>query len=745
MKNLFRTLAVTMGLIATVAFADVIQNDLLKLGQGSTGANKVLEFNTNDGASNKKLIINGSTKQGSLNVNEMTFGNGVAGDKKLIFDVGAGASNPLFKWDNASTKLQFTNDGTNFKNIGSGSGGAAGFSLIADDNADFEAGTASWTASGGSFTAITSGQAFGLQGGRFNASAASQTLSSALKTVVDGLKNQAGSASCYFKTTATDYKLQVFDGTNVLAEMTIAATSDYSKQGMVYTHPASGSVRLRVISASNAADLDIDNCFLGELEKGSVSQAALVASMYVPNNVSCNQSIASASLAGYGTQAGCPAPVVEYSSGIGTPSTADADSAVIFTINNLPPGTYVGVMETQAYNSGTAAALNFGLTDGTTQSGVAALQLAVNDVGPVVVSGVWTYTSSGNRTFQLLGANTAGGTNTLATNGALNNTHFKLYKYPTAPVETMTFDTIAWRVDANIGGANFSLGTSTQASYVEMTDPGMDLVVNTGSVDTQVACSGTNPSTGTTCAAGDESNGIAFSVPRAGTVLACASFSHYVQTTNGGVTFQIVETPNNAQTILQEGKSRLQNNTADTNDQVSSLRLCGTFKFDSAGQKTLRVMYEQALSSATNNQVLADRDSATGQRDIHWEVYPVDQQVPAPLLPNIVVSNSATPVRHEFVRIQNTGAACVITSQSGSWLTSVTRTGTGKCQLAITSGMFSATPSCQVTAEEPTSAVYAMIVSDTAPTSTNIHVGTSDAAGAFTDSSNISVHCSGLK
>jgi len=674
--------------------------------------------------------------------NKFKMGDGTASNK--VIEMNRGGSNPQIRWSESDSKLQFSNDGADFKNLGSGGGGAAGVNLLVDSDFDFEAsGTTQWTTpSGGTFTKTTTLPAFGTRSGSFDASASSQVVQSAFIAIPDGLKNQAGLASCFFQTSATDYKLQVYDGTNVIAETTIAASTDYSKQSMIYTHPGTGSLRLRVISASNAAAVKIDNCYMGEATTLPHSQASLIASMYVPNNVSCNQSTGSASLAAFGTQAGCPAPVVEYSSGIGTPSTADADSAVIFTINNLPAGTYVGVMETQAYNSGTAAALNFGLTDGTTQSGVIGLQVAVNDVGPVVVSGVWTYATAGNRTFQLLGATTAGGTATLATNGALNNTHFKLYRYPTTPVETYTFDTINWRVDANIGGSgNFDLPASVVSSFTEMTSSVMDLVVNSGSVDTQIACSGTNPSTGTTCAAGDESNGIAFSIPRAGAALACASFSHYSSGLNGGVTFQIVETPNNAQTILQEGKTRLQNSTTGTPDQVSTLRLCGVFNFASAGQKTLRVMFEQNLTVAANNSVLGDRDANTGQRDIHWEVYPIDQQVPAPLIPNIVTNTSASPVRIQSAYINQSAGSASVNQEVGSWISSITDNGTGDATINFVPGTFSASPVCVQSIIAGNTAAYTSISSISSSLVRVVTYNSTPAAAEY----DFNITCVGLK
>lgn len=760
MKNKFKVLIAGL-LIAITARGDVIQNDLLKVGKASSSADKVFEFETNDGVNNKKLKLITSTNNASFNVNELTTGDGTAGDKKWIMDVGAGASNPRFQWTNSTSRLQFSNDGTNFKNIGSGSGGAAGFNLLADDNPDFEAGTGSWTATGLSFSAISSGQAFGLQGGRFNASAASQTLSSALKSVVDGLKNQGGTASCYFKTTATDYKMQVYDGTNVLAETLIAPTADYTKQSMVYTHPASGSVRLRIISGSNAADIDIDNCFLGELERTSMSQAELIGTLMYSNAASCEwftPATASDTMENFTADTDCAAPTVTGS------ASAPGTKIPGITFASLSPGKYV--VEVSAIlgfqtPTGNDAFLNYKIHDGTSLL-IGGSHAQAQNTGSIQrynggqFSGYTQYsTGQSNVTFQVQASTSDNANAPFIFNSQANQSFvMKVYKYPLVSQDTLTFDTINWKIDANMGGANPGLSLVDEATYIGISDTGLDLVVNTskGSAAAFQACSGTEVASGATCTAA-ESVGISFVVPRAGTVKACLDFPWSVNlgaSSSAAATFQLVETANNdATTILQEGGSRVQNflgNGTGGGAIGHPNRTCGTFKFDGSGQKTIRLFYEVDYGgTVVSSNVIADRAAANGQEDMKWTVEYIDQQVPAPLLPNIIVSNSTAATRSEFARIQNTGAACVITSQSGAWLTSATRTGTGKCQLAIVSGMFSATPSCQVTAEEPTSAIYAFIVADTAPSPTNVHIGSSDAAGSFTDSSNFSVHCSGLK
>jgi hypothetical protein len=194
-----------------------------------------------------------------------------------------------------------------------------------------------------------------------------------------------------------------------------------------------------------------------------------------------------------------------------------------------------------------------------------------------------------------------------------------------------------WRVDATIAGANPSLGTVSVASYTGIENAGLTLTNNPGRgiLTAQIPCSSTNSPSGTTCSAGNESIGVSFTIPEAVDVRACASFTHVGQpVTSAGnnftATFQIIETPNNAQTLTQEGKSKVQHRITAEQAAVASIyaapfRVCGTFTFSTSGQKTLRLMYEQAIPTGTISfsQILGDQDAAHGQPDIHWEIEPL--------------------------------------------------------------------------------------------------------------------------
>ena len=154
-------------------------------------------------------------------------------------------------------------------------------------NGGFENGTSNWSASGGTLTANTtlSNVRSGLRSGSWDATAASQTLTSSANTV------SAGNAqvSCWFMTTATDYEFAAYDGTNKVVTQTIPASSVFQKITLNYALSSPGQLRARITSASNAAVLYVDDCFAGEADNVGNGNFATDWSSYTPTtNITTN-------------------------------------------------------------------------------------------------------------------------------------------------------------------------------------------------------------------------------------------------------------------------------------------------------------------------------------------------------------------------------------------------------------------------------------------------------------------------
>jgi hypothetical protein len=88
----------------------------------------------------------------------------------------------------------------------------------------------------------------------------------------------------------------------------------------------------------------------------------------------------------------------------------------------------------------------------------------------------------------------------------------------------------------------------------------------------------------------------------------------------------------------------------------------------------------------------------------------------SPTLVGSVTSNASGAERIERATFSNNGSVCSITSQSGSWITSVTRNGTGRCDVVYPSGTFSSAPTCTATSLD-TGSRY---VSTNTPTTTGV-------------------------
>jgi hypothetical protein len=72
-----------------------------------------------------------------ITTDSLKIGNKIGEDISIVFDIGNGSLNPLVRWNNATGAIQFTNDGANFFDVGSGAGGGITNYF---DNSGFESG-----------------------------------------------------------------------------------------------------------------------------------------------------------------------------------------------------------------------------------------------------------------------------------------------------------------------------------------------------------------------------------------------------------------------------------------------------------------------------------------------------------------------------------------------------------------------------------------------------------------------------
>lgn len=687
--------------------------------------------------------------------NTLRMGDGTPSTNKQIL-----MGNGQLRWAGAEGKLKFSNDnGGSYKDIGTGGSGQAGFNMMSDKNFDFESGNppVNWSASGGTFTAEATDIAFGSQSGSWNPSAAAQTLLQDAAVIPKGFYGRNGLGQCLVKTLATDLKMQVYDGANVLSEITVQPATEWTAINSPFVFPVSGNLRIRFLSQSDSAVALIDNCYIGEnFLVGQVQVGMeLVGDAYMFPTAGCSWGRTSGTFGAFSADGDCPDWTVVRNPGPGTISASGHSDFPRLLVQGLLPGRYLVNVYGQINDSAASSACVVLRENTTSFSALSSTNCnepdtSTSKVTSFSLSGIFDFTSAGDRQFELWGAS-AGGTIGLVADAGGKQLGMQVYRIPTNQETGIRLDQSAWKIDANISGSNASLGTAAVSSYAPITDGGLTLVQNSGSASVLIPCSVSNDSSGTTCSAGDEQIGIAFTPPFAGDYLACASFGHFMDVGAGGdvnATFQIVETPNTAETISQQGKSRINSSSYRSTgagiNGTTPLRLCGNFTFASVGKKTLRLMYEQTVTATiSSNRIMADVLASNGQRDIHWEVYPVNPWLQSPLLVNSVVSPSLG-VERIARAIVNCQAASTIISQADTWLSSIGNISGGACSLVIAAGTFSATPTC-VASDHTSTAGTPNIVSVRATSATAFSIDASDNAGAAATNWEASIVCTGPK
>lgn len=213
----------------------------------------------------------------TLPSNTVRMGDGTASDKKLLFNTNA-ASKPQIKWNNSTSKLQFSNDGSAFSDFGSGSGGGTdGINSLAESNPDAENGTLNWTNSGGTFTA-TSDAAKVIDGASsfsFDASATSQYVESELVTIPKGLHGRACEARILYHGGDANLTLKVMNGdAETVASLVLTAHTVAAFESVFFLCPSStviagdadkGNLKIRVESTADAAEIVWDKSYDGSL------------------------------------------------------------------------------------------------------------------------------------------------------------------------------------------------------------------------------------------------------------------------------------------------------------------------------------------------------------------------------------------------------------------------------------------------------------------------------------------------
>lgn len=714
--------------------AATITDDKLTVGKKASASAKEIVFDTNDGAANKKLSVDKITKKLSITSDEAIVGDGTASDKALTFN--RGGSNAQVKWNEVTDKLQFSNDGTTFKDLGTGGGGggSTGVNVLTNDSFEDAVGgvLTDWSNTGGTLTQVS-------------------------------YTNSVEGDAKYFQFVATTSG-QYFEPSKASTlKRSLVAIFNFLKSTWVkfptlsFVCPAAGATfKIRVTSLA-AGTLQGDKAYLGSNQnlvsvgKGTVGQVMSV------STASCPASTLPAD--------GSAVSRVTYSqlfSAIGI-THGQGNGSTTF---NLPDyrGRFLRGVDGSASNDPGKASRTAMNTGGNTGNAVGSLQgqstakngLTITDPGHAHGNYVGTGAGSGNSVSSTYAnqsitgggppttSNTtgitlnAGDSETRPINAYVN--YCVVYQEVSSDI-AVSNEQASWFIDANIGGGNPVTGSSIISSYTEVTNSSLDLVLNTskGSAAAEIPCSGTNPSTGLTCSSGSEGVGIAFIPPFAGSFEACVSFLAGAgggAATSLGSTFQLISTPNNAQTILEEGADRTPLSlslTTATDAVYFPVKNCGTFTFADTSKKTIRLMFEQSTTSSTG--IFADRSAGNGQRDIHITVKPLLSAYNRPILTgDQVTSPGVINPKVYSARVNNSG---VITNNYGGLLNSCSWSPVGFLTCSFVAGKFTTDPNCFISSSASEHGL------SNSPTTSSIGIFTASSSGVAATATTVEIFCHG--
>lgn len=695
-----------------------VPSDQIQLRKGISTNPKLFVGDFGLGASNPAMGINSSNEL-TFNKNIFSLGDAASSIKQLIANIGLGSANPRIRYNPSVTAWEFSTDGTNFDEFGSGAGGASGVNLL--KNPGFESGIAAgWTNTGGTFAAVTSGAnlLIGKGSATFTASASGQFFQSTAYATPNGLAGQSCAASITYKGGDAGLTVQVIEGAStIVASQVLAAVTIPTTVPLTYPCSAAGITnRLKVISSAATAIASFDQAFVGSNTLIQISQANYFGGVTIPRINNCLWTLmTTSSFQGLPADSDCTGAV--YRGNASAPATAIP--ALKFA--SMSAGDYVFKVPSGLLNNAQIGEITWRVSDGTHHSTRANIPIVgtanTRSSGDFVVHITDTIQ---NATFEIQAADPLGTQNAEINNDLASSTLFPdfsidVYYYPVVGSPgsgSIRPDTVAnsWSgYHTNVTG----WASDGSGNYADATAGGTTTLVQL-----------TNTNFGTVTTAASSLPGITWSVSRAGKYKVCA-----------GVTFQSnssitagIRLVDGSGGIVDAGRLVTFNGSVD-NDAM----LCGFQIASAVGAQTTKV---QLAASGATVSIINTNVPAPGAV-INWTIEPVDQQTPAPNLVNSVVS--------PFGGVMNVASAsfagdaggtvvcnsdpCVLRAANG--ITSVNYGGSANYTVNFAAGTFSQPPVCHFTALDITSAI---IASETVrPTTLAVGMSTWNAAGAQTD------------
>ena len=322
-----------------------------------------------------------------LQNDKLKVGRKATGDKFLEFEIGSSPNNPKLKWNSSAGALQYANDGSTFKNLGSGSGGGTNYI----NNADAESGVSGYSAylntaqatpvsgTGGSptvtITQTTSSPLNGLASFLITKTAANSqgqgvsvpfSIESSDLARPIGISFNYNPGSGFVSGNSSDLTVWVYDVTNSVlipvAPYTIQGGSiaNYKFSGSFQSSPTSKSYRLILhVATTNASawTFKFDNVSVGSTVS-QLGSAVMDWQSYTPTWGSLTSTapvIGNGTINGFYRRVGDSVEVQVFLTS-GTTTTYGSSGVWYFS---MPPGTTADLTKTQVDPQGVGRAFAF--------------------------------------------------------------------------------------------------------------------------------------------------------------------------------------------------------------------------------------------------------------------------------------------------------------------------------------------------------------------------------------------------
>jgi hypothetical protein len=523
-------------------------------------------------------------------------------------------------------------------------------------NPGFESGKSKHVASSAStLTVTTSTPIEGKASGVFTPTVAAQTVSQ-VYAVPEILKGKNCAISFEIRTAVTDAKLQVWNGTNVLNEVVIAANTTARTHAINFACPTTGNIGYRILAGTSLGAITYDAGFIGDargVNLGNVSQASAASAsvtMSIPNN-------SSTTVTGLSV-------ITDPESNFLTNKYVAKKSGnyhISATINLILETLGGGIFVAEVVKNGSTALVNdrADLATGSLIAGAGQVFTLTPDIIVPLVAG----DEISIKILQQAGGNR----NATVT--------FNVTRFPTSSQLAVTPD----------------LTASSWSGYHDSTCSWTRNTTSFGDYTADATCgfserTNTNFGTVTSYLSGsDKLPGIVFTPKMAGKKYnACATFSAYI---TGGASYAV---------RLYDGTTAfatIDGNAQDANERTT-FNLCGIVTAADLSAKTLRV--DTRTDGATTTL------SSFYGNTVEWNIFDISQSLPSPILQNQVSTSNSGGERIARVAFSGnatwgnancTSSPCTLNASDVSGV-SVSWLNTGQYAINFPSGTFSAEPTC---------------------------------------------------